>query len=213
MGIKEFFKKYLKNKTTPDEKYQKLMSSIKILKEEEKELKRSVGYLKRKKADEDIKLIPFAFSVLVAAAIGGLLNTFSTSIELIDNDVWVTASAITIFLTIVFIGYIFEKFPNNWISFLKTIVVSFSAMTTFSLIRFYHFFNEYTNPKSEIKGFLTVSYNIFLFLLFLIGILLIFHSILERKNVNKRNVLGTVGCGFLLIVPVLMFIIGPNFGG
>lgn len=207
-----FGKNLLKKKSNTDKTYQNLKSSIEKLKDEKKKLKRSVGYLKRKKADENIKLITFAFSVLVAAAVGGLLNTLSTSIEIIDNDVWVTASMITIILTITFIGYIFEKFPDNWISILKILMVGFASMTTFSLIRFYHFFNEYTDPKTEIQGFLNVSYYIFLGLLFLIGVILIIHSYLE-KDIKKRYLLASTGGGILIIAPIFMFIMGPTFGG
>ena len=57
--------------------------------------------------DEKSKLTSFAFSVLVASAVGALLNSLATSIPETSNIEWLSSSLIAIILTIGFIIYIF----------------------------------------------------------------------------------------------------------
>ena len=195
-----------------NEKYNEMISSIEKLKDEEKKLKKSVLSLKRKKSIEESKLIPFSFSVLVAAAVGNLLNTLSTSIDIFENHIWVSVTTITIILTITFIGYIFEKFPNDRKTLLKTAMVGFGSITTFSLIRFYHFFNLYLNEGSEFENLLTVNYFISMAFIALIGIGLIIHAFIE-KDAKKRYLLEFAGGAILLNALIFMSIMKPDFGG
>lgn len=151
----------------------------------------------------DNRLISFAFSVLVTAAVGGLLQDLSTSIDLKDNDLWVFASLIIILSTISLIVYIFEKYPDNWIPFLKTLMIGLASMTTFSLIRFYHFFSNPENLTGSMLGLLNVSYNIFLGSLIFIGVLLFTHSIVEKETKKKKG-LG-IAATIVLIIGISLY--------
>ncbi len=194
-----------------DDKKQKLLDEISKLKKEEKELKKNVSYLRRKKLNEESKFINYTFSVLVAAAVGGLLNSLSTYFPLEQYLEWVSASFIIIILTIGFIGYTFEKFPDNAISGVKTFIVISGALATFAILRYYHYLRLYTNPTSAIANRLNISYLLFLSLFSSIGVALLYHAYLERDE-RAREKLIIAGIAILLISIVFFIFVKPPVG-
>ena len=163
--------------------------------------------------DEKSKLTSFAFSVLVASAVGALLNSLATSIPETSNIEWLSSSLIAIILTIGFIIYIFEKSPNEFLSILKVFVIGLGTMATLALLRFFHYYSLFTSNNTAFEGRLDGIYFIFIILFLINGILLFIHGLYVRNNEKLKIVLIIIGIVIFLVFLLLGIILKPQFIG
>jgi len=181
----------------------------KLREQKEREKKQKKLEPKKELESDQKRLLEFAFSILISAAVAYLLGSLVSDVPIENSEQWLFFSIIIVICTVGFICYIFDSFPTGKYVFFKTFLIISSTMTIFGFSRFYSFYIELKNPELAVtENSMGINYYTFVGFFAISGVILIIQGIIEFLEKYQSNEKYTRACLLVLSGIFILVIVG-----